>query len=96
MINSIPQDENVQRNSVQENANWAAFGLDPITATMSSINPDAEAQAQTEQETRGQDVEKSLAAWTCVLGAFLTLIPTFGNNCNRHEMTNTYNSSQVS
>ncbi|UZP35607.1 hypothetical protein NXS19_003423 [Fusarium pseudograminearum] len=78
MINSIPQDENVQRNSVQENANWAAFGLDPITATMSSINPDAEAQTQTEQETTGQDVEKSLAAWICVLGAFLTLIPTFG------------------
>jgi hypothetical protein len=92
MINSLSGEENVQRNSIQENANWASFGLDPIMATMSNINPDAEAQAQTqtEEETTSQDVEKSLGAWLCVLGAFLTLVPTFGKDINDHIMTNTY------
>ncbi|KAL4723889.1 hypothetical protein ACLX1H_009534 [Fusarium chlamydosporum] len=80
MIRSITEEENARRNSFQENANWAAFGLDPITATMSNVNPDAETQTQpqAEEEPTNEDIEKSLSAWLCVLGAFLALIPTFG------------------
>ncbi|KAJ4028475.1 hypothetical protein NW752_000733 [Fusarium irregulare] len=77
MIRSTPDEENVQRPSFQENANWAAYGLDPIMATMSNVNPDAEAQTNTE-DAPGQDVEKSISAWLCVLGSFLALVPTFG------------------
>jgi len=79
MIRSTPDKENVQRPSFQENANWAAYGLDPIMATMSNVNPDAEAQTNT-QDAPGQDVEKSLSAWLCVLGSFLALVPTFGKH----------------
>ncbi|EMT70946.1 Putative transporter MCH4 [Fusarium odoratissimum] len=75
MVDSTQQEPNVQRNSSQENTNWAAFGLDPITATVSNINPDAEAQPDADSR---QDVEKTVSAWICVLGSFLTLIPTFG------------------
>lgn len=86
MIRSITEEENARRNSFQENANWAAFGLDPITATMSNVNPDAETQTQpqAEEEPTNEDIEKSLSAWLCVLGAFLALIPTFGNKFNSH------------
>ena len=82
MIRSTPDEENVQRPSFQENASWAAYGLDPIMATMSNVNPDAEAQTNTE-DAPGQDVEKSISAWLCVLGSFLALVPTFG----KHIMT---------
>ncbi|KAF5967438.1 monocarboxylate transporter [Fusarium bulbicola] len=75
MGDSTHQEQNIQRNSLQENTNWAAFGLDPITATVSNINPDAEAQPDADSS---QDVEKTVNAWICVLGSFLTLIPTFG------------------
>ncbi|KAH7216815.1 major facilitator superfamily domain-containing protein [Fusarium oxysporum] len=75
MVDSTRQEQNVQRSSFQENTNWAAFGLDPITATVSNINPDAEAQPDVDSR---QDVEKTASAWICVLGSFLTLIPTFG------------------
>ncbi|KAF4344148.1 monocarboxylate transporter 2 [Fusarium beomiforme] len=75
MINSTQEEQNVQRNGSQENANWAAFGLDPITATMSNINTDAEAQPEADSR---EDVEKTASAWICVLGSFLALIPTFG------------------
>ncbi|KAI8403621.1 hypothetical protein FOFC_17063 [Fusarium oxysporum] len=75
MVDSTRQEQNVQRSSSQENTNWAAFGLDPITATVSNINPDAEAQPDVDSR---QDVEKTVSAWICVLGSFLTLIPTFG------------------
>ncbi|EGU76550.1 hypothetical protein FOXB_12924 [Fusarium oxysporum f. sp. conglutinans Fo5176] len=74
MVDSTRQEQNVQRSSSQENTNWAAFGLDPITATVSNINPDAEAQPDVDSR---QDVEKTVSAWICVLGSFLTLIPTF-------------------
>lgn len=76
MIDSTSGGENVQRNSFQDNANWAAFGLDPIAAAMSNVNPDAEAQP--EAEPPAEDIENSFSAWLCVLGAFLCLIPTFG------------------
>lgn len=76
MIDSTSGGENVQRNSFQDNANWAAFGLDPIAAAMSNVNPDAEAQP--EAEPAAEDIENSFSAWLCVLGAFLCLIPTFG------------------
>ncbi|KAF5580232.1 monocarboxylate transporter 2 [Fusarium subglutinans] len=69
------REQNIERNSLQENTNWAAFGLDPITATVSNISPDAEAQPEADSS---QDVEKTFSAWICVLGSFLTLIPTFG------------------
>ncbi|KAF5658877.1 monocarboxylate transporter 2 [Fusarium circinatum] len=75
MGDSTQQGQNIERNSLQENTNWAAFGLDPITATVSNINPDAEAQPDADSS---QDVEKTVSAWICVLGSFLTLIPTFG------------------
>ncbi|PNP78090.1 hypothetical protein FNYG_08553 [Fusarium nygamai] len=75
MADSTQQEQNVERNSFQENSNWAAFGLDPITATVSNINPDAEAQPDADSR---QDVEKTVSAWICVLGSFLALIPTFG------------------
>lgn len=77
MTDSTQQEQNVQRNSSQENTNWAAFGLDPITATVSNINPDAEAQPEADSR---QDVEKTASAWICVLGSFLALIPTFGES----------------
>jgi hypothetical protein len=77
MIDSTQEEQAVQRNSFQENTNWAAFGLDPITATVSNINTDAEAQPDADSR---QDVEKSVSAWICVLGSFLTLIPTFGRS----------------
>jgi hypothetical protein len=77
MVDSTRQEQNVQRSSFQENTNWAAFGLDPITATVSNINPDAEAQPDVDSR---QDVEKTVSAWICVLGSFLTLIPTFGKS----------------
>lgn len=54
MIRSMPDEENAQRPSFQENANWAAYGLDPIMATMSNVNPDAEAQTNAE-DAPGQD-----------------------------------------
>ncbi|KAF5656942.1 monocarboxylate transporter [Fusarium heterosporum] len=75
MIETPPEEENVQRISFQDNANWAAFGLDPIVATIPNINPDAEAQPEAHSP---EDVEKSFSAWICVLGAFLCLVPTFG------------------
>lgn len=78
MIDSTPRGENVQRNSFQDNANWAAFGLDPIAAAMSNVNPDAEAQQ--EAESPAEDIENSFSAWICVLGAFLCLVPTFGKS----------------
>jgi MFS family permease len=82
MIDSTPGGENVQRNSFQDTANWAAFGLDPIAAVMSNVNPDAEAQP--EAEFPAEDIEKSFSAWLCVLGAFLCLVPTFGKSqCHR-------------
>jgi len=78
MADSTQQEQNVQRNSSsQENSNWAAFGLDPITATVSNINPDAEEQPEADSR---QDVEKTVSAWICVLGSFLALIPTFGRS----------------
>ncbi|KAG9502613.1 hypothetical protein J7337_005443 [Fusarium musae] len=75
MADSTQQEQNVERTSLQENSNWASFGLDPITATVSNINPDAEAQPDADPR---QDVEKTASAWICVLGSFLALIPTFG------------------
>ncbi|KAF5672075.1 monocarboxylate transporter [Fusarium denticulatum] len=75
MAGSTQQEPNVERNSFQENSNWASFSLDPIAATVSNINPDAEAQPDADSR---QDVEKTVGAWICVLGSFLTLIPTFG------------------
>ncbi|RBR04971.1 hypothetical protein FVER53590_08946 [Fusarium verticillioides] len=75
MADSTQQEQNVERTSLQENSNWASFGLDPITATVSNINPDAEAQPDADPR---QDVEKTVSAWICVLGSFLALIPTFG------------------
>lgn len=77
MADSTQQEQNVERTSLQENSNWASFGLDPITATVSNINPDAEAQPDADPR---QDVEKTVSAWICVLGSFLALIPTFGKS----------------
>ncbi|KAF5596383.1 monocarboxylate transporter 2 [Fusarium pseudocircinatum] len=76
MAGSTQQEQNVERDGSQENSNWASFGLDPITATVSNINPDAEAQPDAADSR--QDVEKTVSAWICVLGSFLILIPTFG------------------
>ncbi|KAF5964639.1 monocarboxylate transporter 2 [Fusarium coicis] len=75
MADSTQQEQNVERTGLPENSNWASFGLDPITATVSNINPDAEAQPDADPR---QDAEKTVRAWICVLGSFLALIPTFG------------------
>ncbi|KAF4949768.1 hypothetical protein FGADI_8636 [Fusarium gaditjirri] len=75
MAGSTQQEQNDQRNSFQENTTWAAFGLDPITATVSNVNPEAEAQPDVDSR---QDVEKTVRVWICVFGSFLALIPTFG------------------
>jgi MFS family permease len=86
MAGSTQQEQNVEQTGLQENSNWASFGLDPITATVSNINPDAEAQADADP---GQDVEKTVSAWICVLGSFLALIPTFGMSNNPKDRPST-------
>ncbi|KAF5015462.1 hypothetical protein F66182_13205, partial [Fusarium sp. NRRL 66182] len=82
MAASPSDEQDARRDSLPENPNWASFGLDPMVLTMSTINTDPETQP--EEERTGEDVEKSLSAWICVVGAFLFLVPTFGTPNPHH------------